>query len=353
MFAEIDLRLYENMLLFGWGKASKCKKLLKQVQSRLKCLKDERSALSKQLQTEVVDKVSEKCNNTLDKKELKARIGIEHIIRDECVVYELLDHYCKLILMHFFYIRMHKQCRQRDLIEAVSSLVFASSRLRCGAIPELEEIRVLFTERYGESFISAAVQLLPGNLVNTILLKNVLAVSPKSVMLNNDENQLQLITLPASFYVIKPSFTDSSLEQLALERSSSLEDKDENRGNDDHLQLITLVSPKHVHPKLPDCDEIYSKFSALKRPKHVHPKLPDYDDITAKFNDLKNLNRKVNTPHDNYELQLEYHDHDYIGDRVICNYSWLDLEREHLQNNKPAPMLLMQSPHIVSLAIAY
>lgn len=337
------------MLLLGWVKASKCKKLLKQVQSRLKCLKDERSALSKQLQAEVVDEVTEKCNNTLDKKALKARIGIEHIIRDECVVYELLDHYCKLILMHFFYIRMHKQCRQRDLIEAVSSLVFASSRLRCGAIPELEEIRVLFTERYGESFIATNVQLLPGNLVNTILLKNVLAVSPKPVVPNNDENQLQLITLPASFYVIKPSFTDSSLEQLALERS--LEAKDENRGNDDHLQLITLVSPKHVHPKLPDCDEIYSKFNALKRPKHVHPKLPDCDDITAKFNALKNPNGKVNTP-DNYQLQLEYHDHDYIGDRVIFNYSWLDLEREHLQNNKPAPMLLTQSPHIVSLATA-
>ncbi|KAK9922140.1 hypothetical protein M0R45_030620 [Rubus argutus] len=331
------------MMFLGWGKASKCKKLIKQVQCRLKWLKDERSALSKQLQAEVVDKVTEKCNNTLDKKALKARVGMEHIIRDECVVYELLSHYCKLILMHFFYIRMHKQCRQRNLIEAVSSLVFASSRFRCGAIPELEEIRDLFTERYGESFTATAVQLLPGNLVNAILQKNVLAVSPKSVVPNNDENQLQLITLPASFHVIKPSFTDSSLEQLALERSSSLEDKDENRGQDDHLQLIPLESVKHVHPKLPDCDEIYSKFSALKRPKHVHPKLPDYDDITAKLSALKNPNMNVNTP-DNYELQLEYHDHDYIGDRVIFNYSWLDLEREHLQNNKPAPMLLTQSP---------
>ncbi|KAK9922159.1 hypothetical protein M0R45_030639 [Rubus argutus] len=207
---------------------------------------------------------------------------------------------------------MHKQCRQRDLIEAVSSLVFASSRLRCGAIPELEEIRVLFTERYGESFIAAAVQLLPGNLAKEC---------------------------------------SRCLPQLALERSSSLEDKDEYHRNDDHLQLITLVSPKHVHPKLPDCDEIYSKFNALKRPKHVHPKLPDCVDITAKFNALKNPNGKVNTP-DNYQLQLEYHDHDYIGDRVIFNYSWLDLEREHLQNNKPAPILLTQSPHIVSLAIA-
>lgn len=51
-----------------------------------------------------------------------------------------------------------------DINEAISSLIFASAR--CGDLPELCVIRKLFGERYGQRFAAAALELLPGNLVN-------------------------------------------------------------------------------------------------------------------------------------------------------------------------------------------
>lgn len=52
-----------------------------------------------------------------------------------------------------------------DIIEAISSLIFASAR--CGDFPELKLVRKLFEERFGQSFAVAAVELCPGNLVNS------------------------------------------------------------------------------------------------------------------------------------------------------------------------------------------
>lgn len=45
----------------------------------------------------------------------------------------------------------------RELQEAMSSLIFASSR--CGESPELQDIRGLFANRYGKEFTAAAVEL--------------------------------------------------------------------------------------------------------------------------------------------------------------------------------------------------
>ncbi|XP_062005929.1 uncharacterized protein LOC133723116 [Rosa rugosa] len=312
---------------WGWGKASRCKKLLKQVRSRLECLKEERSTISTELGKDVEE---------LDYKALNLRVEQEQHIRDESSVYTLLDHFCKLILMHFFYIRTHRQCRQRDLAVAVSSLVFASSSLGRGVIPELEEIRDLLGERYGESFVETAVKLLPGNLVNPNFQKNILALSPETVVPNDI----------VKHELVKPSFTTSSPDE-APERSSAEKKDDENRNNE--LQLISLQSPMHVHPKLPDWDDIFTKFSALKKPKYLHPKLPEYDDITAKFNALK-IPMNENPPN-NYQLQLEYHDdHDNIDDRAIFDYSRLSIESS-CNLISPSPMLLLtQSPHIEHLA---
>lgn len=44
-----------------------------------------------------------------------------------------------------------------ELKEAISSLIFASSR--CGESPELQGIRGLFANRYGKEFTAAAVEL--------------------------------------------------------------------------------------------------------------------------------------------------------------------------------------------------
>ncbi|PON78224.1 Vacuolar protein sorting-associated protein [Parasponia andersonii] len=144
--------------LFGWRKASKCKKLIKQVQCRLKLLKNKRQAIVRQLREDVAQLIKIGHENI-------ALNRVEQLIEDETVVaaYELLDHFCEFIIIESSYIRRHRDC-PNDVNEAISSLIYASAR--CGDLPELLVIRKLFEERYGQKFAKTALELLPGNLVN-------------------------------------------------------------------------------------------------------------------------------------------------------------------------------------------
>ncbi|XP_057954569.1 uncharacterized protein LOC131148699 isoform X2 [Malania oleifera] len=123
-------------ILFGWRKASKCKKLIRRVQCRLKLLKKKRSSIVRQLRDDMGQLIK-------TGHEQLAFNRVEQLIKDESI--------------------MAADC-PNDINEAVSSLIFASAR--CGDLPELQSIRKLFRERYGHRFAMAAVELLPGNLVN-------------------------------------------------------------------------------------------------------------------------------------------------------------------------------------------
>ncbi|GAB4824970.1 hypothetical protein Ancab_007843 [Ancistrocladus abbreviatus] len=156
---------------FGWRKASKCKKLIKRVQCRLKLLKNKRYTIAKQLREDIGQLLK-------NGHEQVATGRLEQLYRDENIgaAYELLDHFCEFIILNLSYIRKHKDC-PNDIKEAVSSLMFASAR--CGDLPELGEIRKLFGDRYGQRFATAAVQLLPGNLVS-LQIKEKLTIRPVS-----------------------------------------------------------------------------------------------------------------------------------------------------------------------------
>ncbi|XWS54213.1 hypothetical protein CRYUN_Cryun10bG0070000 [Craigia yunnanensis] len=116
-------------------------------------------------------------------------------------VYDMLDHFCEFVNIQLSYIRRHKDC-PNDINEAVSSLIFASAR--CADLPELPAIRKLFGERYGQRFATAAVELLPGNLVNREIKEKL---SLKSV---SDDVKYRLIDEIARDYCLQP-------EILALE----------------------------------------------------------------------------------------------------------------------------------------
>ncbi|KAL1345858.1 hypothetical protein HN51_019534 [Arachis hypogaea] len=150
---------------FGWSKASKCKRTIKRGRCRLKLIKNKREAIARQLRKDVAELIH--CGH--DETALNR---VEQLIEDErlAAVYELLDHYCEFVLSQLSYIRRHRDC-PNDINEAVSSLIYASAR--CGEIPELCVIRKLFGERYGDKFVTTAMELLLGNLVNNQLKENL------------------------------------------------------------------------------------------------------------------------------------------------------------------------------------
>ncbi|CAA2998204.1 uncharacterized protein LOC111412805 [Olea europaea subsp. europaea] len=145
-------------ILFGWRKASKCKKLIRRVQCRLKLLKNKRSCIVKHLREDVAELLQYG-------HEQSAFDRIEQLFKDESMVevYDLIQNLCEYIIINLRYIRKHKDCPD-GINEAVSTLIFASARF--GDLPELRSIRKLFGERYGHSFTKAALELLPGNHVN-------------------------------------------------------------------------------------------------------------------------------------------------------------------------------------------
>ncbi|XP_058773888.1 uncharacterized protein LOC131648119 [Vicia villosa] len=152
-------------LLFGWSKASKCKKAIKKAKCRIRFLKNKRQTIVKQLRNDLAELIQHG-------HEEAALNRVEQLINDESLAdaYELLEKFCEFILSQFSYIQKHKECPD-DIKVAISSLIFASAR--CGNIPELSVIRKIFGKRYGEKFAKAAVELYPGNLVNKQLAENL------------------------------------------------------------------------------------------------------------------------------------------------------------------------------------
>ncbi|KAJ4825866.1 hypothetical protein Tsubulata_024315 [Turnera subulata] len=203
-------------VLFGWRKASKCKKLIKRIQCRLKLLKNKRCSIVRQLREDVAQLVKIGYEDIAFNR-------AEHLFRDETLVavYELLDSFCEFITIHLPYIRRHKDC-PNDINEAVSSLIFASAR--CGDLPELRGIRKLFGERYGRSFEMTALELLPGNLVNLQVKEKL------SIMSVPDEVKFRLVEEIAREYYLQT-------EVFALEYTSMVQQQGK-------VQGLQLPSPR-------------------------------------------------------------------------------------------------------------
>ncbi|CAN6927804.1 unnamed protein product [Brassica oleracea] len=262
-----------------------------------------------------------------------------------------------------------------DLNEAVSSLVFASAR--CGELPELIGIRELFLQRYGQNYVTKALQLLPGHLVN-IQIKEKLSVTTvpedlKSALLDeiakeyglrlemlmleytpevekqvNEEEEKKVVDSDFNSFsddqspeVYKFSLTDVEEEKSKEERSMEDDYIEETEvGKDDHRVFRFKESSEEERSSLSSSSSLSSggfkdmeslryykrreKIRTRRRssssspttcyhivynvfwvkneeeeeevrrrllPKHVHPKLPDYDQIAAQFKALRTQQR--------------------------------------------------------------
>ncbi|CAN1268055.1 hypothetical protein LINPERPRIM_LOCUS13019 [Linum perenne] len=68
---------------------------------------------------------------------------------------------------------MFREC-PLDLKEAISSVCFAAPR--CADLPELMQVQMLFTSKYGKEFVAAATELMPDCGVNRqVLIKFILS----------------------------------------------------------------------------------------------------------------------------------------------------------------------------------
>ncbi|KAG8364682.1 hypothetical protein BUALT_Bualt18G0023900 [Buddleja alternifolia] len=230
-------------ILFGWRKASKCKKLIKRVQCRLKLLKNKRCCIVKQLRDDIAQLLKYGLHQTAFQR-------VDQLIKDQNIVqvYELLDQFCEFIIISLPYIRKHKDC-PNDINEAASTLVFSSARF--GDLPELLCIRKLFGERYGQRFVMAALELLPGNLVDH-QIKEKLYMKKLS-----DDDKYRLLDEIASSY-IEPGLLLLEYKPELLEEQATKSDvqiHNDNEASELQHYNVTKAEGKIIHMDSPRDNE--------------------------------------------------------------------------------------------------
>ncbi|XP_042425280.1 IST1 homolog [Zingiber officinale] len=161
------------------SRAAKCKTLLKLAIPRIKLLRNRREIQLKQMRKDIAKLLE-------NGQEATARIRVEHIIREENIMaaQEILELFCELITVRLPIIETQREC-PLDLKEAISSVCFAAPR--SADLPELLQVQMFFTAKYGKEFVTAATELLPDCGVNRQIIE-LLSIRAPSV-----ESKLKLL----------------------------------------------------------------------------------------------------------------------------------------------------------------
>lgn len=160
------------MDFFAGYQESKLKPNLKMAVQRLQISLNKKSSAVKHQKREIAKLLEEG-------KEEKARIKVEHVIREDFTMesMEIVELLCELLHERVRYVSSQKECPP-DLLEACSSLIWCSSRLE---VAELQEVCRQLTKKFGKPFAERAAAN-EGGVVNERLV-NKLSVSPPSAYL--------------------------------------------------------------------------------------------------------------------------------------------------------------------------
>ncbi|EFH70600.1 predicted protein [Arabidopsis lyrata subsp. lyrata] len=141
-------------------------KVLKMLQSRLLLLKHQKYAKARHIRMDIADYIrsNESTNALLRTEQL-------FLVENSISIYDLLLKFTDFIIRRFSPIRKHGELVNDDTSEAVSTLIYAS--VKCKDIPEMLTLSELVGQRYGQRYVTTAIQVLPGNLVNTEIKKKL------------------------------------------------------------------------------------------------------------------------------------------------------------------------------------
>ena len=151
---------------------SKLKSHLKMAVHRIALQVNKKTAAQKHAKREIATLLAEM-------KDEKARIKVEHVIREDFTIEALglLELLCELTHERSKYIASEKTCPP-DLKEAIASLIWASNRVD---VAELDEVKIQFTLKYGKEFSEESINN-AANTVNVRLFQK-LSVTPPSAFL--------------------------------------------------------------------------------------------------------------------------------------------------------------------------
>ncbi|KFD67307.1 hypothetical protein M514_05037 [Trichuris suis] len=153
---------------------TKLKTNLRLAVNRLKLLEKRKTEQAQKMRKEIAESISQG-------KEDRARIRVEHIIREDYSVeaLELIEMLCELLLARFDLIQ-HMKMLDDGLEEAVNSILWAAPRIST-EVPELREISDQLSIKYGRMFVDACRENRFAK-VNTKLLQKLSIQTPSKVL---------------------------------------------------------------------------------------------------------------------------------------------------------------------------
>ncbi|OAY31326.1 IST1-like protein [Manihot esculenta] len=157
-----------NRGVFG----AKCKTCLTLAISRIKLLQNKRDLQLKHMRKEIAQFLHAG-------QEAIARIRVEHVIREQNIwaAYEILELFCEFVLARVPVLDSQKEC-PAELREAIASIIFSAPR--CSEVPDLLQIKNLFSAKYGKEFVMAASELRPDSSVNRAIIEKLSVAAPSA-----------------------------------------------------------------------------------------------------------------------------------------------------------------------------
>ncbi|XP_061101735.1 IST1 homolog isoform X2 [Conger conger] len=159
--------------MFGVGfKGERLRVNLRLVINRLKLLEKKKTELAQKARKEIADYLS-------SGKDERARIRVEHIIREDYLVeaMEILELYCDLLLARFGLIQSMKEL-DPGLQEAVSTLIWAAPRLQA-EVSELKIVSDQLCAKYSKEYGKLCRTNQIGTVNDRLMLKLGVEAPPK------------------------------------------------------------------------------------------------------------------------------------------------------------------------------
>ncbi|CAH9052856.1 unnamed protein product [Cuscuta europaea] len=133
-------------MLDAWLKGkfySKCKTGIRMTKTRVDLIRKKRNAMQKYFKNDIADLLMKGLDvNAYGRSEgLLVELNLSRC-------YDLLEQYCQQISSNISVMNKERECPE-DCKEAVSTLMFAAARF--ADLPELRDLRTIFTDRYGKS----------------------------------------------------------------------------------------------------------------------------------------------------------------------------------------------------------
>ncbi|KAK2853941.1 hypothetical protein Q5P01_006602 [Channa striata] len=198
-------------MLGGGFKAERLRVNLRLVINRLKLLEKKKTELAQKARKEIADYLS-------SGKDERARIRVEHIIREDYLVeaMEILELYCDLLLARFGLIQSMKEL-DPGLQEAVSTLIWAAPRLQ-SEVSELKTVSEQLCAKYSKEYGKLCRTNQIGTVNDRLMHKLSVEAPPKILV------ERYLIEIAKNYNV---PYEPDAMVRVSVKNQLSLSGKDE------------------------------------------------------------------------------------------------------------------------------